>query len=98
MSACSRDLFKLQMQSVHNTVMTNAARVLICQNTADNGRCTDGGTESHTLVQHNDWLQAMTATHHGAGIHRRCEHNDPGTVISLVRGVGCAFKRIYLLR
>lgn len=50
-------------------------------------------TESHTLVAYENWLQVMTAMLcvvllHIAGMNP----SSPGTVIFLVKGVGCALQ------
>lgn len=55
-------------------------------------------TESHTLIEYDDWLQVMTAMFCVVPVHiDSVNPSSPGTVIFLVKGVGCALQWARLL-
>lgn len=55
-------------------------------------------TESHTLVEYDDWLRVMTAMLSVVLVHiDSVNPSDLGTVIFLVKRVGCALKWAHLL-
>lgn len=55
-------------------------------------------TESHSLVKYDDWLQVMTVMLCVVLVHIDSVNPlGPGTVIFLVKGVGCALKWAHLL-